>query len=188
MNKFMFDKLETIKAKGGHIINLGASGEDELRDFFKHATYKTLDLNSDNAPDIVGDAHAIPVLDQSQDAVLAFSLLEHTHSPHVVAQEIFRVLKPGGYLLLSTPFIHPYHPGRCPDYYRFSKDGLKYLFKDFSSTEVRTDGGLFYALSFFIPPQLQFADFILRPILHWLDRMFTQHRSSGHDMILFAQK
>jgi len=185
---YISKKLQVIRAHGGTVLNLGASGEDALRSSFSTAKYITLDMNPDNGADIVGDAHAIPLADGSVDAVLAFSLLEHTHSPHIVAREIFRVLKPHGYLLLSTPFIHPYHPGRCPDYYRFSKDGLRYLFNDFSSLEVVTDGGLFYALSFFVPRGLQFLDFIIQPILRGLDRLFTRHRSSGHDMILFAKK
>src|SRR5258708_2656885 len=123
MSNIIPEKLEFIKNHCHKILDLGAGADYNLKNIFRSNEYKTLDIEKSSGADFIADAHHLPLPDNSTDAVLAFSLIEHTHSPHVVAKEIERVLKPGGYLLLSTPFIHPYHGGRCPDYYRFSKDG-----------------------------------------------------------------
>jgi SAM-dependent methyltransferase len=53
-------------------------------------------------------------------------VLEHVRHPERVLAEIHRVLQPGGYAHLVTPFCHPFH--EYPrDYRRFTLDGLKEL-------------------------------------------------------------
>jgi hypothetical protein len=59
---------------------------------------------------------------------------------------MYRVLKPGGFCLLTTHMAAPLH-GEPYDYYRFTKYGLKDLFKNFSKTEIKENGGA--ALSIF---------------------------------------
>ena len=185
---FIKQKLDFIKNNCKTVLNVGAGAHDGFRAFFNNLDYKTTDIIDEKGVDIVADAHQLPIKDQSFDAVLSFSLLEHVHSPQIVADHIFRILKPGGYALISTPFIHPYHGGNCPDYYRFTKDGLRYLFRNFSSIETASDGGFFYALQFFVPSRLRSFDPIIKPILRWLDRRFTNGRASVHQVTIFAKK
>jgi SAM-dependent methyltransferase len=54
------------------------------------------------------------------------AVLEHVRSPELVVREIRRVLAPGGYAHLVTPFCHPFHE-YPKDYRRFTIDGLKQL-------------------------------------------------------------
>jgi ubiquinone/menaquinone biosynthesis C-methylase UbiE len=73
-------------------------------------------------PHFQADAAAIPLIDCSFDAVICSELLEHVADPPRVLKEVFRVLKPGGRLLLCAPFlfhIHrdPFDFGRYTDYY-----------------------------------------------------------------------
>lgn len=86
--------------------------------------------------DIVGDAHAMPMIpDVSFDVVLCTEVLEHLHTPEKAAAEFLRILKPGGLLVLSTRFIFPLHdaPG---DYFRYTKYGLRHLFREFDIVEL----------------------------------------------------
>jgi len=73
---------------------------------------------------VVADAAAIPFEDNTFDMVISEFMLEHVSSPFTVCAEMVRVLKPGGRLYVSYPFIHPYHsfPG---DYFRYTPTGLK---------------------------------------------------------------
>lgn len=45
----------------------------------------------------------LPVDDRSQDAVICFETIEHVGNPEHLLREIYRVLKPGGFLMLSFP-------------------------------------------------------------------------------------
>ena len=66
--------------------------------------------------------------DNKFDAVLMFEVLEHVEDPFLAANEILRVLKVRGVLLLSTPFVFGIHDAPY-DYWRFTKYGLANIFK-----------------------------------------------------------
>ena len=59
--------------------------------------------------DVVADAHAIPLRSQSVDRVMAFNVFEHLRYPQRAADEIFRVLKPGGSVMIHTAFLQALH-------------------------------------------------------------------------------
>jgi len=79
--------------------------------------------------DIAADASAIPFSDNSFDTVLSTEVLEHVSKPDRVIAEMVRILKPGGVVILSCPFLHPLHEAPY-DYYRYSIYGLTFLFQD----------------------------------------------------------
>jgi SAM-dependent methyltransferase len=72
--------------------------------------------------DVVADAHNIPFEDSSFDVVLSEFMLEHVQDPFRICAEMSGVLKPGGTLYVSCPFIHPYHAFPS-DYFRFTHQG-----------------------------------------------------------------
>lgn len=97
--------------------------------FFEGKEFKTLDPDPkykelvDFKMDVCSMPHS---LNNSFGVVLLFETLEHLPSPTCAFKSIFRVLKPGGYLLVSTVacyFMHR-HP---KDYWRFLPDGLELL-------------------------------------------------------------
>lgn len=71
-------------------------------------------------------AMALPFRDQSIDVVLFSEVLEHLVDPQLALMEVGRVLKPGGKLLLTTPFMYMMH--EIPhDHSRFTLFGLEHL-------------------------------------------------------------
>ncbi len=73
-----------------------------------------------------GDALALPLADRSADTVLCNQVLEHVPEPLQVLRETHRVLRPGGYLLLTTPQTWGLH--LVPhDYFRYTQFGLRHL-------------------------------------------------------------
>jgi SAM-dependent methyltransferase len=56
--------------------------------------------------------------------VLCTEVLEHSGQPFEVLKEIKRILKPGGHVILSTPFIYPLHEPPN-DHWRFTEYGIK---------------------------------------------------------------
>lgn len=92
----------------------------------------TLDVTSDTRPDIVADitrqnAH-IP--DGYFDALLCTEVLEHVVEPFAAVRELKRIVKVGGYALITTPLNCRIH-GPVPDCWRFTEFGLKVLLRDF---------------------------------------------------------
>ena len=88
-------------------------------------SYTGLDIEGGRtAPDIVvNDGDIWPVAEGAFDAVLCNQVWEHAQDAPRLLAEIKRVLKPGGVLLLSVPFIYGEH-GLPHDYRRFTAAGV----------------------------------------------------------------
>lgn len=76
--------------------------------------------------DLLFDGANIPVRSASVDGVLCTQVLEHTARPELLLGEIRRVLKPGGTLLLTAPFVWEEHE-KPYDFFRFTEYGLRHL-------------------------------------------------------------
>ena len=88
--------------------------------------YVNLDLVSIPGVDVVADAEQLPFPAEVFQRVECDAVLEHVQDPERVMSEIHRVLAPGGYVHLVTPFCHPFHE-YPKDFRRFTLDGLKQL-------------------------------------------------------------
>jgi ubiquinone/menaquinone biosynthesis C-methylase UbiE len=53
--------------------------------------------------------YQIPLTDNSIDTIIASDVLEHLVNPQIFVMEMYRVLKPGGYILLDTPNLASWH-------------------------------------------------------------------------------
>ncbi|HEY4344560.1 MAG TPA: class I SAM-dependent methyltransferase [Parvibaculum sp.] len=98
------------------------------------------------------DAHRIPLQDRSVDAVCVQAVLEHVLDPARVVSEIYRVLKPGGYVYAETPFMQQVHEGAY-DFTRFTELGHRWLFRDFDVLDRGPIGGpglsVYWAMKYF---------------------------------------
>lgn len=89
--------------------------------------YIGVDKQAGNGVDKVMDANHLEFDDESFQTVVSTEMLEHDPSPWLTFQEVYRVLKPGGRLLLTTrgPMFEPHDYGG--DYYRYTNDALAHL-------------------------------------------------------------
>jgi SAM-dependent methyltransferase len=86
--------------------------------------YVNIDLFGIPGVDVVADAEQLPFPADLFERVECDAVLEHVRDPVRVMGEIERVLKPGGFAHIVTPFCHPFHE-YPKDYRRFTLDGLK---------------------------------------------------------------
>jgi SAM-dependent methyltransferase len=86
--------------------------------------------------DVLGDAPLPRFKDEVFDTVLCTEVLEHLSTSSKATRAMARVLKPGGHLILSVPFLHWIHEGSF-DYFRYTEFGLRHLL-DESGLEVVT--------------------------------------------------
>jgi len=144
---------------------------------------------------------------ESFDLVLCTEVLEHSKYPENILTEIHRVLKPGGKLILTTPFIYPIH-GAPSDYRRFTPHFYEDNLNGFELKVLRLTGGYGSTLATVILNLIEYqcqkieTYFVIRAILlpFWLlyslglnlaagilDR-FDQTNSLGTNVVLLAVK
>ncbi|HEU4929781.1 MAG TPA: class I SAM-dependent methyltransferase [Candidatus Krumholzibacteria bacterium] len=115
---------------GTLVIDVGC-GQSPYRAFVSQfPRYIGLDApghpDSGERPDVLGDACELPFRSASADAVLCTEVIEHVTDPLRLLSESYRVLKPGGSMILSAPFTWHLHD-EPHDYWRFTEFGLRLL-------------------------------------------------------------
>ena len=138
--------MQAARYAHGTLIDIGC-GRKPYEDLFRGAitSYVGIDwpVHTDRSrADIVADALRLPVANCVADTVLTTELMEHLPSPSSFLGEIFRILRPGGAVIMTVPFLEPLH--ETPrDFFRFTPYSLRELFGDagFVVHEVRPRGG-----------------------------------------------
>ncbi len=143
LDRYVAEVLPTFQGK---VIELGALNGGR-REHASSADEYLLSNILDGA-DIWLDATAMDLEDQSVDGFVCESMLEHVPEPHRVISEVRRVLRPGGKLLLITPWMYPFHeaPG---DYLRFSEPALVRMLEGFNVLRVDPLGNFWTSLATF---------------------------------------
>jgi SAM-dependent methyltransferase len=145
------------------VLDVGC-GNKPYTDLFEGCQYKGMDCTTVNSsPDIIGDASNIPLESNTVDIVFSTQVLEHVPEPQAMLKECYRVLKPGGFLILTCPFYWPLHEEPF-DFYRFTKYGLENLLlhTGFSSWDLKADGGSWAQI--FLSINLQLRKKYLAPL------------------------
>ncbi len=101
-------------------------------------TYFSVDPLATKLVNAVALGERLPFAPACFDLVICTQVLCYCVNPFKVVQEIHRVLKPGGRLLLSSPAIFPRHAEL--DRWRFFPSGLQLLLQDFSHVEIAPEG------------------------------------------------
>ncbi|MBB3839603.1 ubiquinone/menaquinone biosynthesis C-methylase UbiE [Runella defluvii] len=99
-------------------------------------------------PDLYWDGRKIPLSDNSVDWVIATEILEHYFDTKLILDEIKRVLKPGGKLFFTVPFVMTLH--EVPyDEFRFTPFSLQKYFElvGYSKYEIKPLGGINFSLA-----------------------------------------
>jgi ubiquinone/menaquinone biosynthesis C-methylase UbiE len=135
----------------GHLLDVGC-GRKPYRQFLLDnkyiSAYTGLDIASaivyENGvkPDFTWDGNIMPFEDNSFDTLMATEVLEHCPDPYKIINEMKRVLKPGGLIFFTVPFLWNLH--EVPyDEYRYTPFALQRIFKecDMEHIELFAHGG-----------------------------------------------
>ena len=119
-------------------------GTKPYRDLFPVEMYIGMDVPEGGhskqlkSYDISFDGYRFPVQSGAIDGVICTQVLEHAPSPEELLEEIARILKPNGYLIMTAPFVWQEHEAPY-DFTRFSSFGIisRLNKKGFKIKEIR---------------------------------------------------
>jgi len=131
--------IERVNPKTQLIVDLG-SGPFKL-----HPDVISVDMFRYESVDILCDIANPPFLENSVDAFVSRSVLEHVPRPWVIVDKLFRCTKKGGLGLHLIPFMFPFHASPH-DFCRFTQFGLVELFRDWNVLEMSNATGPFSLL------------------------------------------
>jgi SAM-dependent methyltransferase len=123
-------RVAAATAPGASVLDVGA-GNAPYRELFAHCRYLTTDWTHSvhersRDVDFVASAEALPLEDEAVDAVLLTQVLEHVSDPAAVLRETARVLRPGGNVCITVPFVWELH--ELPhDFWRYTPASLEQL-------------------------------------------------------------
>ncbi len=138
LEKFL-EKYKTDKI----VLDIGSGGSSYDR-FFPNRL--TVDIDPTRKPEVIADAHHLPFENNSFEIILCTEVLEHVKRPQEVIDEFYRVLIPGGRVILTTRFVYPIHDAPN-DFWRFTKYGLMELFKNWEIIELKAENPTFSTLA-----------------------------------------
>lgn len=128
-------RISNEYALPGPIYDIGGAGFRSMwNNIFPE--FKTVDILPDS--DITADICSMPQINSdSIGTVVTMDTFEHIKEPWKAVDEIYRILRPGGILIISTVLIWDYHeyPQGTPDYWRFTASCLDMLCSKFEKIE-----------------------------------------------------
>ena len=123
---------KNAKEINGNVLDIGC-GEKPYEELFNATSYIGVDIettkeyHASSKVDIYYNGVDLPFESNTFDSIVCFEVLEHVFEPESMVKEMYRVLKPGGKIMLTTPFIWNEH--EVPfDYGRYTYFGLNHLF------------------------------------------------------------
>lgn len=129
----------------GRVVDLGC-GSAPYRELILQKADEYIGVDWDGSAhdlrhvDVTADlTEPLPFEDDYADTVVSFQVMEHLPDTALFLNECHRILRPGGRLFITVPFM--WHVHEAPhDYYRFTRYGLQYLcekhgFEDISIEE-----------------------------------------------------
>lgn len=180
----------------GKVLDIGGK-KDNKRGFFRPPvadvkSWEYLNIDKNTAPDYLCAVSNMPFENSSFDTVIFCEILEHLAEPEKALLEIARILKPGGNLIMSVPFLYAIH-GDPDDYQRWTEPKIKSELSQagFCGILIKPLGGVFAVifdlLHSAMKSGLNLNNFFVRifyrgfyvfvPVFKCLDRIFLSSKS-----------
>lgn len=133
--KTWVDKLNLRDQKCLDVGSLDVCGN--VADLF--TDYLGVDMRMGKNVMKVMNSHRLLFDDAQFDVVTCLDMLEHDDQPFDTAGEIYRVIKPGGYVIVTVPYLGHVKHDHPSDYWRFTKEAIEVLFRDFVTGFIEED-------------------------------------------------
>jgi len=128
MNRATRELVATLPSAGLDVLEI--SGTDWRQSHLKFRSYKSLAYPEYDICDC-------PVGVAVCDLLIAEQVFEHIRNPQKAIQNAFAMLRAGGAVLVTTPFLVKVHPAP-EDLYRWTETGIRFLLQEAGFTEIVT--------------------------------------------------
>jgi len=115
---------KTFASLHGRVLDVGCGSMLDRVGFSPGDEYLGVDITKSKYTIALADVHKLPFKNESFDSCICNAVLEHVKEPEIVLSECNRVLKQGGVLWVSVPFLQHIHAEY--DFRRFTGQGLTY--------------------------------------------------------------
>jgi SAM-dependent methyltransferase len=178
----------------GRVLDVGGARQ---RGAFRRpagARWVVADIEREFRPDVGADVQALPFRDAVFDAIKATELLEHVPDVARALGECRRVLRPGGHLVITAPFLERLH-GDPGDYSRYTRSMWERLLAaaDLKPVTIDEQGGYFTHLAGLLrflvlraPRPLRWAGYGFFPLLDLMTRLDASPRARRSDFAAFV--
>ena len=182
---FRNEIIDSIK-NNMRVLDIGKSMRGEFQKI-KCREIKTLDINIfENYPDIQFDLSEEIEIEKTElyerfDVIICLAILEHVYNPFIAIQNIKKMLTHNGIIFGYVPFLYHYHAPQdlyFQDYYRYSKDGLAYLLKDFKDVKIYPVRGRLSSAMHILFGSIWKKTFEKLKFNLFLDRFFSKNKNS----------
>jgi len=116
----------------------GHKGYADLRPYFPNKKYVGADIRQGAGVDVIINLHDTALPPESVGTVLMLDTLEHVEYLRKAMEEVYRILKPKGVLIISSVMYCPIHDNH--DYWRFTPEGFTSILKPFAFSFVDSIG------------------------------------------------
>lgn len=128
----------------GDILEIGRNVYKNVVLIENIVSYSCLDIAAYPDIDIVADIQNMKNVESDRfDSIICTQVLEHVPNPFDAVDELYRILRPGGRLLVTVPFLNNYHM-EPDDYWRFTEYALTFLLKKFSHCAITSYGSTYH--------------------------------------------
>lgn len=116
----------------GKVLDIGC-GTKPYQKYFASNEYIGMEIGTKknlkkNIADVYYDGDRFPFEENSFESSLCTEVFEHIYNPNKFLDEVYRILKPNGTLLMTVPFVWDEH-GQPYDFSRYSSFGIILLLK-----------------------------------------------------------
>jgi SAM-dependent methyltransferase len=130
--QWVYDRIDLVTAP---VLDVGSRDVNGSVRPLCPTPYFGIDIEDGDGVDEVYDGHTIPFPKNSFQTVICTEVFEHAHRPWRLAEEILRVLRPGG-VALVTARANGFQRHDPPDRWRFMDGTLSELFMDLGAAET----------------------------------------------------
>ena len=140
VSNFIKQQAEEFDSYSTNVLDIAPQNHAGAKQWFLKSQVLTADIDDKSGADYIIDIcqnNENTIVTGTFDIIVCTEVLEHTLNPFLAVNEIHRLLKEGGVLLMTTPFNFRIH-GPLPDCWRFTEHGIRALLKDFEIIKIES--------------------------------------------------